>query len=52
MVDFQIFINNAFVDAKSGKKFPTINPSTGAAITQISEGDKVIYILTCKRQVN
>ncbi|KAK0099020.1 hypothetical protein PV326_009771 [Microctonus aethiopoides] len=36
----QIFINNAFVDAKSGKKFPTINPSTGAVITQISEGDK------------
>lgn len=36
----QMFINNAFVDAKSGKKFSTVNPSTGTVIVQISEGDK------------
>ncbi|XP_044013088.1 aldehyde dehydrogenase X, mitochondrial-like [Aphidius gifuensis] len=36
----QLFINNEFVDAKSGKKFPTINPATGLVITQVSEGDK------------
>nr|XP_003700432.2 PREDICTED: retinal dehydrogenase 1 isoform X1 [Megachile rotundata] len=36
----QLFINNEFVDAVSGKKFPTINPATGTVITQISEGDK------------
>jgi len=26
----QIFINNAWVDAKSGKTFDVIDPSTGA----------------------
>ncbi|KAL1139100.1 hypothetical protein AAG570_009161, partial [Ranatra chinensis] len=36
----QIFINNKFVDAVSGKKFPTINPTTGEKITDIAEGDK------------
>ncbi|CAG5102360.1 Similar to ALDH1B1: Aldehyde dehydrogenase X, partial [Cotesia congregata] len=35
-----LFINNEFVDSVSGKKFPTINPSNGAVITQVSEGDK------------
>ncbi|XP_074111312.1 aldehyde dehydrogenase X, mitochondrial [Cotesia typhae] len=36
----QLFINNEFVDSVSGKKFPTINPSNGAVITLVSEGDK------------
>ncbi|KAH0549406.1 aldehyde dehydrogenase X, mitochondrial-like [Cotesia glomerata] len=36
----QLFINNEFVDSVSRKKFPTINPSNGAVITQVSEGDK------------
>ncbi|XP_018783508.1 PREDICTED: aldehyde dehydrogenase X, mitochondrial-like isoform X1 [Bactrocera latifrons] len=36
----QLFINNEFVDAVSGKKFPTINPATGKVIAQIAEGDK------------
>ncbi|KAK2578311.1 hypothetical protein KPH14_002586 [Odynerus spinipes] len=36
----QLFINNEFVDAESGKKFPTINPANGEVIAQISEGDK------------
>lgn len=37
----QLFINNAFVDSVSGKTFPTINPSTGAKIADVQEGDKV-----------
>jgi aldehyde dehydrogenase (NAD+) len=36
----QLFINNEFVDSVSGKKFPTINPSTEKKITDIAEGDK------------
>ncbi|XP_062547720.1 aldehyde dehydrogenase 1A1-like [Armigeres subalbatus] len=36
----QIFINNEFVDAVSGKVFPTVNPSTGKKIVDIAEGDK------------
>lgn len=37
----QLFINNEFVDSVSGKTFPTINPSNGEVIANISEGDKV-----------
>ncbi|XP_031574994.1 retinal dehydrogenase 1-like [Actinia tenebrosa] len=36
----QLFINNEFVDSASGKKFPTINPSTEEKICSISEGEK------------
>jgi len=36
----KLFINNEFVDAKSGKTFPTLNPCTGEKIVDISEGDK------------
>ncbi|CAD6994704.1 unnamed protein product [Ceratitis capitata] len=36
----QLFINNEFVDAVSGKKFPTVNPATGKVIAEIAEGDK------------
>ncbi|XP_054726875.1 aldehyde dehydrogenase, mitochondrial [Anastrepha obliqua] len=36
----QLFINNEFVDAVSGKKFPTINPATGKLIVEVAEGDK------------
>eukprot|EP00794_Sanderia_malayensis_P009842 gene9842-10852_t len=36
----QAFINNEFQDSVSGKTFPTINPSTGEVICQVSEGDK------------
>ncbi|XP_058466737.1 retinal dehydrogenase 2-like [Malaya genurostris] len=35
----KLFINNQFVEAKSGKKFPTINPATGQKIIDVSEGD-------------
>jgi len=36
----KLFINNEFVDSVSGKTFPTINPSNGDVIANISEGDK------------
>ena len=36
----KLFINNEWVDAVSGKTFPTINPSTGEKICDIAEGDK------------
>lgn len=36
----QLFINNEFVDAVSGKVFPTVNPSTGKKIVDVAEGDK------------
>ncbi|XP_012276784.1 retinal dehydrogenase 1 [Orussus abietinus] len=36
----QIFINNEFLDAESGKTFSTINPANGSVIADISEGDK------------
>lgn len=36
----KLFINNEFVDAKSGKTFATINPATGKVIVEVAEGDK------------
>ena len=33
----QLFIDGNYVDSIQGKKFPTINPSTGEVITEISE---------------
>lgn len=39
--ELQIFINNEWQDAVSKKTFPTVNPSTGEAICQVAEGDKV-----------
>lgn len=38
---FQLFINNQFVDSKSGKTFPVVNPANGKVIVNVSEGDKV-----------
>lgn len=40
-VSFQLFINNEWHDAASGKTFPTINPSTGDVICQVAEADAV-----------
>lgn len=37
----QIFINNEFVDAVSGKTFAVLNPATGNVLAQVAEGDKV-----------
>uniref|UniRef100_A0A914LV57 Aldehyde dehydrogenase domain-containing protein n=1 Tax=Meloidogyne incognita TaxID=6306 RepID=A0A914LV57_MELIC len=36
----QIFINNEWVNSKSGRTFPTINPSTKTKIAEVQEGDK------------
>ncbi|XP_060063664.1 aldehyde dehydrogenase, mitochondrial-like [Ylistrum balloti] len=36
----KLFINNEWVDSKSGKTFPTINPATGEQICEVAEGDK------------
>ena len=36
----QLFIDNEFVDAVSGKTFPTIDPSTEEVICHVAEGDK------------
>ena len=35
----KLLINNKWVEASSGKTFPTINPSTGEVITQVAEAD-------------
>lgn len=36
----QLFINNEWVDAVSGKTFPTLNPCTEEKICDVAEGDK------------
>lgn len=36
----KLFINNRFVDAKSGKTFTTVNPTTGKVLAHVAEGDK------------
>ena len=36
----QIFNNNEWKDAVSGKKFDIINPATEDVICQVAEGDK------------
>nr|XP_054752307.1 aldehyde dehydrogenase X, mitochondrial-like [Lytechinus pictus] len=36
----KLFINNEWVDAQSGKTFPTINPATEDVITDVAEADK------------
>lgn len=42
----KLFINNEFVDARSGKTFPTINPATGEKICDIAEADKVCMTIS------
>ncbi len=36
----KLLINNQWVDAESGKTFPTLNPSTGELICEVAEADK------------
>lgn len=36
----QLLINNQWVNSKSGKTFPTQNPSTGEEIIRVAEGDR------------
>jgi aldehyde dehydrogenase (NAD+) len=44
----QLFINNEFVDARSGKTFATINPATGKKIVDVAEADRVDVDLAVK----
>lgn len=43
-INWQIFINNKWVNSVSGKTFPTINPCTAEKIVDVQEGDKVIKL--------
>ena len=36
----QLFIDNEFVDATSGRTFETIDPATEEVIAKVAEGDK------------
>ena len=36
----QMLINGKWVDAASGKTFPTFNPATGEVLAQVAEGDR------------
>jgi phenylacetaldehyde dehydrogenase len=36
----KMFINGKWVDAASGKTFPTYNPATGEILSRVAEGDK------------
>jgi aldehyde dehydrogenase (NAD+) len=44
----KLLINNQWVDSISGKKFPTINPSTGEEICRVSEADAADVNLAVK----
>ena len=44
----QIFINNEWKDAASGKTFPTTNPCNGDKISDVAEGDKADVDLAVK----
>ena len=35
-----MLINGKWVDAASGKTFPTYNPATGEVLAHVAEGDK------------
>ena len=36
----KMFINNQWVEAASGKTFPTYNPATGEVLARVAEGDR------------
>ena len=36
----KMFIDGKWVDAASGKTFPTYNPATGEVLAQVAEGDR------------
>ncbi|HZR63656.1 MAG TPA: aldehyde dehydrogenase family protein [Terriglobales bacterium] len=44
----QMLINGKWVDAVSGKTFPTYDPSTGEVLAQVAEGDKADIDLAVK----
>ena len=48
--NFQLFINNEFVESVSGKRFEVINPATGDLICDVAEADKVSYLISWKKK--
>jgi len=44
----KMLINNKWVDAVSGKNFPTYDPSTGEVLAQVAEGDRADIDLAVK----
>ena len=44
----KLFIDGKWVDAESGKTFPTLNPATGETICQVAEGDEADVDLAVK----
>src|SRR5438309_160482 len=44
----KMLINNKWVDAVSGKTFPTYDPSTGEVLAQVVEGDRADIDLAVK----
>ncbi len=44
----KMLIGGQWVESKSGKTFPTVNPSTGETICQVAEGDKADIDLAVK----
>jgi phenylacetaldehyde dehydrogenase len=44
----KMLINNKWVDAVSGKTFPTYDPSTGEVLAQVAEGDRADIDLAVK----
>ena len=42
----KLFINGKFVDAASGKTFPTYNPATGEVLANVAEGC-LLYTSRC-----
>ncbi len=39
--DQQLLIGGKWVSARSGETFPTLNPATGKALTQVAKGDRI-----------
>jgi phenylacetaldehyde dehydrogenase len=44
----KMLINNKWVDAVSGKTFPTYDPSNGEVLAQVAEGDRADIDLAVK----
>ena len=44
----KMLIGGQWVESKSGKTFPTVNPATGETICQVAEGDKADVDLAVK----
>src|SRR6266511_6068600 len=52
IVNTGLFINNEFVEAVDGKKFETINPTTGNVIAQVSEASEKDVDIAVETAIN